>query len=69
MKEISTALSEPPEGVIAGESIPRENEQAGWEETDIQRVVGLLKTHESYHSLSNRALRRKAIEILQTQEN
>ena len=39
----SSPMSEPPEGVISGESVPRENELDDKEEQAIQEVIGELK--------------------------
>lgn len=57
------ALSEPPEGVLSGESVPRENDEDDVKEAKIQRVVSLLKVN-GYTYMSQKQLRRKSIDIL-----
>ncbi len=60
----SAGLSEPPEGVITGDSVPRENEEGGVEESRIQEMVGIMKTKEAYRRKSDSELREIAKEKL-----
>jgi len=60
----SSPLAEPPEGVIAGDSIPRENELTDREEQMIQEAVGIMKTKDAYARMGDDELREKAKEIL-----
>lgn len=59
------ALAEPPEGVLVGESVPRENEQDDIEQAAIEEMVGLLKTRPAYRAKSDSELREIAKEKLQ----
>jgi len=45
-------LAEPPEGVLVGESVPRENQQAELEEHAVQRLAAALKTRPRYRDYS-----------------
>lgn len=58
------ALAEPPEGVIAGDSVPRENDADDIEQQFIDEMVGLLKTHQAYVGKSDAELREIAKEKL-----
>lgn len=60
----NTGLSEPPEGVVTGDSVPRENEEVGAEESRIQEMVGIMKTKEAYRRKSDSELREIAKEKL-----
>jgi len=62
----SVGLSRPPEGVIAGEDVPRENERGDKEEALIQECVGLLKSKgEPFTKMRDSEIRERAIELLQ----
>lgn len=56
--------STPPEGVVSGDSIPRENELTDREERVITEAVGILKTHPAYEGQSDDELREIAKEKL-----
>lgn len=58
-------LSEPPEGAIVGESVPRENERNEAEEAAITELAGLLKAYPAYRGRSESELREIAREKLQ----
>lgn len=59
-------LSQPPEGVLAGEDVPRGSEPDAYEETKLQRVVGTLKTRPEYRKHTDGELREIAKELLDT---
>lgn len=64
------ALSKPPEGALVGEDVPRENELDDWDETLIQRIEALLKSHgDPYVSMSDAEIREQAINKLQKLDN
>jgi hypothetical protein len=56
-------LAEPPEGVVSGESVPRENEAEGTREAEIQRMVGVLKARQEYQGYTDQDLREVAERI------
>jgi len=61
----SKGMAEPPEGVISGESVPVENEAENINESEIQEIVGLLKSRgPPYTEMSESELRDKAGEII-----
>lgn len=56
-------LSPPPEGAIAGENIPRENEE--YSETVIEEAKNALKTqHRMYRKMSSDELEERAVKLL-----
>jgi hypothetical protein len=57
-------LSRPPEGVIAGDDVPIENQADEIEEMAVDRVVGLLKQRPGYREKPEDKLREDAKEIL-----
>lgn len=58
-------LSEPPEGVVAGENVPVENQQAQMDESEIQEFVGMLKARgEPYTEMKDKELRKKAKRVI-----
>lgn len=61
----SQAVAEPPEGALAGENVPVENDEDGFEEAAIQEMVGLLKTMPGYSERTDSELREIAIDKLQ----
>lgn len=58
-------LSEPPEGAIVGESVPRESERDERERQAIEAMVGALKVKPHFRDLSESELRQEAITRLQ----
>lgn len=59
-------LSDPPEGVLAGEDVPVENQAEEFTEAEIQRVEAALKKRgEPYLSMSDSELREKARERIE----
>lgn len=58
-------LREPPEGVLAGENVPIENDQDALAEGAVDELAGLLKTHPAYHGRTDSELREIAREKLQ----
>jgi len=61
----SNGLAEPPEGVIAGESVPPESEPDNYDEAMIQQIEGLLKARgEPYTGMNSSELRERAIETV-----
>jgi len=59
------ALSEPPEGALTGDSVPRENEgEEGWRKTKVDKVVAQLKTKKKYREMKDKRVRKKAEEIV-----
>jgi len=56
-------LSEPPEGVVSGDSVPRENEDDGRREAEITRMIGVLKARPAYRNHSDEELREVAERI------
>lgn len=61
----NAALSEPPEGAIVGESVPRENERGDRERQAIEAMMGALKTRPEFHDWSESELREEAVDRLQ----
>lgn len=54
----STTLTKPPEGVIAGSSVPRENEKLEREEREaVERMVAQMKMKEAYRQKGEDELR------------
>lgn len=65
LNPFSGGLSEPPEGVIAGESVPQESEPEEYERVAVEQMMGLLKTRgEPYTTMSETELEQKAVEQL-----
>jgi len=61
----SLPLAEPPEGVLAGENVPVENESDDLNENEIQEIIGMLKIRgEPYTEMKRYELREKAIDII-----
>lgn len=58
-------LAEPPEGVITGDSVPRENEDADRERAAVDEMVGVLKGHPAHQGKTDDELREIAREKLQ----
>lgn len=44
-------LSEPPEGVLSGDSIPRENEHEEHRFSKIRQVANEMKSHPRFHGM------------------
>jgi len=60
----SVSFQEPPEGVLAGEDVPMENEQEQVEESKIQKIMNKLKQRgEPFTSMSEGELREKALAV------
>lgn len=57
-------LAEPPEGAIAGSSVPRENDGDDIGQAVLDEVVGMLKTHPAYEGKTDDDLREIAKEKL-----
>lgn len=54
-------LVEPPEGVIAGEDVPLENQEEQFEENEIEEAMAVLKSiGEPFSTMSESELREKA---------
>lgn len=54
----------PPEGVLTGESVPRENEESEVDDSEIEEIMNELKQRgEPYLSMSEQERREKALEI------
>jgi hypothetical protein len=65
MTQSNTGMSKPPEGVIAGESVPVGSEPDEYDEMLIQKVEAMLKGRgEAYAGMGDSELREKAIETL-----
>lgn len=60
----NTGLAEPPEGVISGDTIPRENETTEMEVAAVDEMVGEMKGHPAYYGRSDDELREIAKEKL-----
>lgn len=57
----------PPEGVLVGESVPRENEQTEHDEAHLQQVMNRMKAHgKPYRERTESELRERAIRLLET---
>lgn len=62
----TTGVRPPPEGVIAGESVPRENEQVALEESRIEAVKNHLKGRgPPFTGMSDSELREYAVALIQ----
>lgn len=60
------AMSAPPEGALAGETVPPGSEPDAFEESVIQRVMAEMKARgEPYTEMSEHELRERALELLQ----
>lgn len=58
------AFRHPPEGVLTGESVPRENEESEVDDSEIERIMNELKQRgEPYLSMPEEERRDKALEI------
>lgn len=65
----SHGLSEPPEGVIAGENVPKESEPHEYDRALIEKMEGLLKSRgEPFISMSADELEQRAVEQLRKME-
>lgn len=64
MGETASGLAAPPEGVLAGESVPRENDTESVEQAVVDGLVGVLKTHPAYHGRPDSKLEEIAREKL-----
>lgn len=63
--QLDTPMSEPPEAVLAGESVPLENQQEELEEKRIRDMVAVLKSRgEPYSGMNDYELRERAIDAL-----
>jgi len=63
----AAGLAEPPEGVLVGESLPRENEQDSKRRQAIEEMVGLLKDRgKPYTEMGHVELREEAKSKLRT---
>lgn len=62
----AAGLSAPPEGVLAGESVPRENDEEDVEQAAVDELVGLLKTNPAYHGRPDSELEEIAREKLRS---
>jgi|APHM01.1.fsa_nt_gi hypothetical protein len=62
------ALTQPPDGVLAGETVPRENGQ-GIEQQKIEAVIAALKTKgEPYTTMRRYELEEKARKVVRAAE-
>lgn len=60
----NSTFEKPPEGVVVGESVPRENGEDDVEETEIRKIMNKLKARgEPWISMREEELREKALEI------
>jgi len=60
-------MSSPPEGVLAGESVPRENELTDKEESMIEKLANqMIEKGEPYTKMSESERKQKAKEVLQS---
>lgn len=60
-------LGSPPEGVVAGESVPRENELTDKEESMIEELANqMVGRGEVYAKMSQKEREKKAQEVLQS---
>ena len=66
--EISQGMSKPPEGVLAGESVPTENESHTIDRAKIERVANTLKAIPKYHRKTQKERERAAERIIRKQE-
>lgn len=57
-------LSEPPEGVVSGDSIPRENEEHSKSLSKLDKMVSAMKSMPEYHNMSDDEVREIAEEKL-----
>lgn len=62
---MAKGLREPPDGVLAGENVPRENDRDDLQQGAVDEMVGVLKTHPAYHGRTDDELREIAREKLQ----
>ena len=58
-------MTEPPEGVLAGEDVPVGSEPDEVEQTKIDRMAGILKHREPYSQMTDEKRREIAINKLQ----
>ena len=57
----SSGMAEPPEGVLVGESVPRENELSDKEEAIVQEFIGQMKARgRPFVAMSDKELRERA---------
>lgn len=62
----SHGLSKPPEGALVGENVPVENQQVQFEDSEIERLMGKLKSRgKPYIDMGDRELEEKAINLLE----
>lgn len=57
-------LAEPPEGAIAGENVPVENDEDRIKEAAVDAVAGEMKAMSGYSELGDGELQEKARELL-----
>jgi len=60
----SKGMARPPEGVVTGDSVPRENELTDRQEAAVSELAGVLKTHPAYQDRAESELREIAKEKL-----
>lgn len=61
----SMGVTPPPDGVLAGESVPRENEEEQIEDGKIEEVMGLLKARgEPWTNMSDSELRERSRKLI-----
>jgi len=58
-------LAEPPEGALAGESVPRENEEEERRRAAVEQLVGAMKGHPRYEGRSDAELEDAAHELIE----
>lgn len=61
-------LSEPPEGALVGESVPRENEEDEVSQAAIEKLAGRLKAHPRFTGRSDAELEAEARRILRQED-
>lgn len=62
----SIPLSTPPEGVVAGEDVPIENQEEQFKENEIEKMMSILKMRgEPYTDMKDSELRERAVEKLE----
>jgi len=59
------AFREPPEGVLAGENVPVENDREHLEQSKVEQVANELKAHPAYSDRSDADRREAARDYLE----
>lgn len=65
MNSPNRGLSEPPEGVLSGDSIPRENEEDDLNRAKVESIAGEMKKHPRFEGRTDAERREAARKMIE----